>query len=94
MVRVRACALLCARVQTGPDVAPHLPLSCTCVRARVPPLCPSLPGHPSCSVERDHEAELGEAIRRRDATIDKVQEANMSLTVRAGFGGCRRECDA
>ena len=35
-----------------------------------------------CSTERDHEAELGEAIRRRDATIDKVQEANMSLQVR------------
>lgn len=35
-----------------------------------------------CSTERDHEAELGEAIKRRDATIDKVQEANMSLQVR------------
>jgi hypothetical protein len=30
-------------------------------------------------VERDREAELGEAIKRRDAAIDKVQEANATL---------------
>lgn len=29
--------------------------------------------------ERDKEAELGEAIKRRDAAIDKVQEANATL---------------
>lgn len=32
-----------------------------------------------CSGERDREAELGEAIKRRDAAIDKVQEANGTL---------------
>ena len=37
-----------------------------------------------CSAERDKEAELGEAIRRRDAAIDKVQEANTSLMVSEG----------
>lgn len=30
-------------------------------------------------MERDREAELGEAIKRRDAAIDKVQDANATL---------------
>lgn len=40
-----------------------------------PPLAPVR----ACRQERDKEAELGEAIKRRDASIDLLQEANASL---------------
>lgn len=32
-----------------------------------------------CRLERDKEAELGEAIKRRDAAIERVQEANATV---------------